>query len=185
MSAPTFDPKHAVVFDLARGATQDASRGRLVLVPASAINEVTRGFETVAKRLGTSIGKACGNRVAARLGGGDNVRRATIEAVVTELAGELSVAGIGLVSVERWGKALVVAVDNTSIDDDTLLASIVESSMSAAVGKQVFGITLTRQGGTARVLIASDVTCKKVKELLAGGTQWGEILGRLSAGGAT
>jgi hypothetical protein len=184
MTTPTFDPKHAVVFDLARGATQDASKGRLLLVPASAINEITRGFETVAKKLGTQIGKACGTRVAGRLGGGDNVRRATIEAVVTEIAGELSVAGVGLVSVERWGKALVVAIENTPLEDDNLLAAIVESSMSAAVSKQVFGVTLSRQGGTVRVLIASDVTCKKVRELLASGTAWGEVLARLSAGGA-
>jgi hypothetical protein len=183
MASPTFDPKHAVVFDLARGATHDASKGRLLLVPAAAVNDLVRGNEASAKRLGQSIGKTCGARVATRLGGGDSVRRASIEAVVTELAGELSIAGVGLVSLERWGKALVVAVENTSVDDDALLAGIVDGAMSAAVGKTVSGVVLSRQGGAARILIASEATCKRVRELLVGGTAWGEILGRLSAGG--
>ncbi len=183
MASPSFDPKHAVVFDLARGATHDASKARLLLVPANALSELVRGNEAQARRLGQSIGKACGTRVANRLGGGDSVRRASIEAVVTELAGELSVAGVGLVSLERWGKALVVAVENTAVEDDVLLAGIVDGAMSAAVGKQVAGATLVRQGGTARVLIASDATCKRVRELLASGTAWGDILGRLSTGG--
>ena len=185
MATPTFDPKHAVVFDLARGATEDASKARLLLVPANVLSELVHGAEAQAKRLGQSIGKACGTRVAARLGGGDSVRRASIEAVVTELAGELSVAGVGLVSLERWGKALVVAVENTSVDDDVLLASIVDGAMSAAVGRAVSGVTLVRQHGTARVLIGSESTCKRVRELLVGGTAWGDILARLSTGGAT
>ena len=183
MTSPTFDPKHAVVFDLARGATHDASKSRLLLVPATAVNELVHGNEAAARALGLAIGKACGTRVATRLGGGDSVRKATIEAVVTELAGELSIAGVGLVSLERWGKALVVAVENTSVEDDTLLASIVDGAMSSAVGRQVFGVTLSRHEGTARILIASEATCKRVQDLLAHGTTWGEILGRLSAGG--
>ena len=184
MAAPTFDPKHAIVFDLARGATHDASKGRLLLVPASALNDVVKGSEERARRLGNAIGKACGTRVAARLGGGDSVRKATIEAVVTELAGELSVGGVGLVTLERWGKALVVAVENCGVEDDFLLAGIVEGSLSSAVGKQVHSAVLSRQGGVARVLVSSEVTCKKVQGFLASGTPWGDILAKLSAGGA-
>jgi hypothetical protein len=184
MASPTFDPKHAIVFDLARGATQDASKGRLLLVPASAVNELVRGSPDKAKKLGLQIGKTCGTRVALRLGGGEAVHKATIEAVVTEIAGELSIGGVGVISLERWGKALVVGIDNSSVDDDAMLAGIIEGALSNAVGKQVSCVTLSRTNGTARVLVSSDATSKKVQAMLTSGTSWGEILARLSGGAA-
>src|SRR5437016_11541558 len=98
MAGPSFDPNGSVRFDLKSGAASDAKGQRLVLVPSASVESLD---EDAQQKLGNDLGRACGTRAAGRLGGDNGVRGAALENVVTHLAGELAVAGIGAVHVER------------------------------------------------------------------------------------
>ncbi|HVH42255.1 MAG TPA: hypothetical protein VM925_07915, partial [Labilithrix sp.] len=106
MPGPAFDPTGAVRFDMKSGAASDARGGRLVLLPASALEALERTTPGALAHLGSEVGRACGRRLAASLGGESGVRASTLEAVVTHLAGELAIAGLGAVHLERWGRAM-------------------------------------------------------------------------------
>src|SRR5689334_6399623 len=110
MAGPAFDPNGALRFDLTRGAASDARGARLVVMPAAALEAVERTHGPAIAALGAELGKACGTRVATRLGGDGGVRNAQLEVVVSHLAGELAIAGIGAVHLERWGRAMVIVV---------------------------------------------------------------------------
>src|SRR5215471_17478517 len=100
--ARSFDPARAVDFDLARGTVQGSTGERVVLVPASALDEMIRLLPAPdAARVARAIGVACGARVAERLGGTDAVRACDIELVTGHLAGELAMAGVGAIRLER------------------------------------------------------------------------------------
>src|SRR3954468_6304383 len=103
MAAPPFDPNGAVRFDLRAGAASDSRGARLVLVPSAVL--ATLGPDALTK-VGLAIGRACGERVASRLGGDGGVRNAPLEVVISHLAGELAIAGVGAIHVERWGRAM-------------------------------------------------------------------------------
>src|SRR5687767_663906 len=129
MPGPAFDPNHSVRFDLKRGAASDAKGARLVLVPTTAVEALEKSHPAAAAELGTELGRTCGARVAARLGGDSGVRNATLEVVVSHLAGELAVAGIGSVVIERWGRAMVLVVSHPCV----------ESSRDAFIGAVLAG----------------------------------------------
>src|SRR5262245_62648796 len=99
MAGPAFDPSGAVRFDIKNGTAADAKGGRLLVVPCSAVDALERAGGDAVTVLGAEIGRACGARVAGRLGGDAGVRAAQLEVVVSHLAGELAVAGVGAVQL--------------------------------------------------------------------------------------
>src|SRR5580698_7411325 len=101
MAAPSFDATHSIQFDLGRGNVRSGDE-QVLLVPANALASLTAVAPAEASQ---GLGRALGRRARARL---DDVAEASIEAVVTQLAGEAALAGIGSLSIERWGQALVV-----------------------------------------------------------------------------
>lgn len=185
-ATPIFDPTSAVRFDLSRGSAQDSGGGRLCLVPAAALSALTSAAGSSASTLfGRSVGEACGARVASRLGGNGGVGSARTEDVVTNIAGELSMAGFGLFSLERWGRALVVRLENTAVEDDVFLSAVVEGALAAATSRGVSCALLMREGSTVRLLVGNDATASKTRDLVANGVAWGEILSRLQTQGGT
>src|SRR5579884_2008265 len=107
MIGPSFDPTHAVRFDLPHGSVRTGADGdAAVLVPAAVLVEAARSAPVdVAERLGRGLGSAIGRRAAERMG---DPQKASVEDFVTQLAVEAALAGIGVLAVERWGRALVV-----------------------------------------------------------------------------
>jgi hypothetical protein len=132
MADLAFDPSEAVTFDLAYGHVHMDGAPNRVLVPSDAAGE-----EATAS-LGHAIGTAMGRRVAVRVGRGAEdrqsaVARATFELVVEHLAGELALAGLGSLSVERWGKAVVFVLDQSPLGErgDALLGETLQAAMQA------------------------------------------------------
>lgn len=176
MADPSFDPSGAVRFDLRSGSASDSRGARLVLVPSAALESL--GEEALAQ-IGEHIGKACGARVAARLGGDSGVRSASLEVAVAHIAGELAIAGIGAVHVERWGRALVAVVGNASIANEGFLAAVVSSALAAASGRDVSAASLGRQPGSpavVRLFVGSAATSARVGELAKSGKPYAEIV---------
>jgi len=179
MAGPAFDPNGAVRFDLEKGAASDAGGARLLLLPSSALQAL--GTDVLGK-LGRELGRACGARVATRLGGDTGVRGATIEVAASHLAGELAIAGVGAIHLERWGRAMVVVVANPSVADDAFVSEVLGGALSAASGREIAAALLSREGGTARYFLGSATTAERVRGLVAQRMGHAEILAALQGG---
>jgi hypothetical protein len=184
MPGPAFDPNGSVRFDLKRGAASDVKGARLVLVPSSAVEAMEQSHPAAATQLGAELGRACGARVAGRLGGDSGVRNATLEVVVSHLAGELAVAGIGSVVIERWGRAMVIVVTNPSVSGDVFIGAVLAGAIRGATSRDVATASLGKHQGAMRFFVGSKNTADKVSDLVARGTSHGEVLASIQGGAA-
>jgi hypothetical protein len=176
-----FDPTHAVTFDLAHG-TVTAGDQRHVLLSSAVVDDfVLIAGPEAAAAVGRAFGMVMGRRLAVRRGGTLGVRAASVDEVVTDIAGELAVAGLGAAALERWGRALVVVIDRPAVSDLPFLASIVEGMIDAATGSMALCTSLGRDGTLARFLIAGARSTGRAREMLAQGSAWGEVVARLQA----
>jgi uncharacterized protein YoaH (UPF0181 family) len=180
MAAPTFDSARAVRFDLVRGTVQAGGRDeRLLLVPAAALSTLvaaapSEAAETLARWLGTSIG----TRACERIG---DLAGASIDWFVTQLAGEAALAGVGALSIERWGRALVVVIERSPLTP-AVLVPLVAGALEAAGGRRVWCTALSHDDQATRVLVASQQAVERVRSWMASGSVWGEALAKLHAG---
>jgi hypothetical protein len=177
MASPAFDPNAAVRFDLKTGAASDAGGDRLLLVSASAIEAVERAHPEAAVLLGREAGHACGARVAARLGGAAGVRAAELESVVTHLAGELAVSGLGAMHLERWGRAMVLVLAHAPASSERFSGAVLAGALSAATGREVATASLGRDGAAMRFFVGSRATAARIGSLVAEGAEGAEGAG--------
>ncbi len=174
------DLTHAVRFDLPRGSVHGAGEERAVLLPTSVFAElVLAAGPEVAVSIALQMGEAMGKRVAQRLGGRDGVREATLEAMVTALAAEISLAGLGALSVERWGKAMVFVIHNVPAVEHKFLAALFEGAIASSTGSPAHCAVVASDSGGMRILVASATGINRVRGWIAQGTGWGEALVRL------
>src|SRR5689334_22347123 len=111
-----FDPSQALTFDLAHGLVHLEGAPSRLLVPADGLLVLARAAGPAAvATFGRSLGDAMGRRVASRLAEAEGVRAATVEVVVEHLGGELALIGLGSLGLERWGRALVMVVDQSPL----------------------------------------------------------------------
>ena len=180
--AASFDPTHAVRFDLPNGSVRAGGESgeRVLLVPTNALDDLVLSAPPEAvEALGRALGAAIGRRAALHV----SVNDAPIDVFVTQLAGEAAIAGVGALSIERWGRALVVVVEDSPLVG-TLLAPLVASAVEAASGRRVSCALLSRDEHAARVLLASDRGVAQVRKWIASGIPWGEALVKLHGGGS-
>lgn len=176
MPGPAFDPNGAVRFDLTNGSASDARGTKFVLVPSSALEALDRTTPGALAHIGSEVGRACGARILAKLGAESEVRAATLDVIVTHLAGELAIAGLGAVSLEQWGKALVVVLNSPNVNSDGFLAAALAGAVSVAAGRDVCMIPIGREGTTARFYIGTQQTMIRCRSLVSSGKTWMEIL---------
>jgi hypothetical protein len=179
MASSAFDPNGAVHFDMSSGAASDARGTRLVLMPAAALEALERTTPGALAHLGSEVGKACGARVAARLGGDKAVRSSTLEIVVSHLAGELAIAGLGVAHLERWGRALVIVVTNAGVASDGFMNAALAGALLAATGREVAIAPIGKDGTTVRYFVGAPPTVVKARGLVSQGKSWGDILAAL------
>jgi hypothetical protein len=182
MNHVPFDPSKAVTFDLARGLIQQEGAPSGVIVPAESLAALARAAGPEASRaFGRGVGEAIGRRVARGLSEVDGVRAAGVAAVVEHLGGELAMTGLGSLGVERWGRALVLVVDQSPLGagGDALLESVLAGALEAAVGERSAVIALAREGTRARFLVTGPSGADKVRAWLNEGISWGDALVRL------
>jgi hypothetical protein len=182
MAAPSFDATHAIQFDLGRGSVRSrAEQESILLVPASTLADLiaTAPIEA-AQAFGRALGAAIGRRARAGL---SDVTEASIEAVVAQLAGEAALAGMGVVSIERWGRAVVVLVEGSPLAS-SVLAPLVASALQTIFDRDIWCALLSGEGHPARILIASERGAERVRDWIASGVPWGAALTRLQGGTA-
>src|SRR5690606_36295904 len=179
-------------FDLAFGHIHLDGAPHRVMIPARALVKLCRaaGEEETAE-LAHGVGEAMGRRVALRLapdgsGDGDDgkarrqaaVRTAGLERVVAELAGEMAIAGMGCVSAERWGKALVLVLERSPFGDDgdDFVAAVLQSALQTMTASPARVVKLVRESERVRFLVVSGATVDAVRTRLDRGESWGAVL---------
>ncbi len=182
MSAPTFDSARAVRFDLSEGAVRAGSGSeRMVLAETAALGSLLDAAPpAAAEAYARATGAAIGKRAAARIGATGS---ASVEAFLVQLAGEVALGGLGVLSLERWGRAMVVVMEGTPLPA-ALLAPFVAAALEAAAGREVWCALLLRDGGVARVLVSNEKAVARARDWLAAGVAWGDVLGRLQGASA-
>jgi len=154
----------------------DAQGARLVLVPTNAFDAL--GDDALAT-FGTAVGRACGTRVAARLGGAASVRGGSLEVVISHLAGELALAGACSLEIERWGRAMLAVVKNEAVAKDAFSCALLSSAIGEAAGRAVFAVSVGREVSVSRFFIGSRETTERVRDLVAGGRSYGDVVATL------
>ncbi|MEJ7729974.1 MAG: hypothetical protein WKG00_12230 [Polyangiaceae bacterium] len=112
------------------------------------------------------------------------VRRASIEAVVEHLGGELALGGFGSLSLERWGRAMVLVVDHAPLGPagDVLLEAILEGALVACTGRSARVGLLHREESRARFFVGSAAAMARVQAQVRVGETWAEALVQLHDG---
>ncbi|EYF02192.1 hypothetical protein [Chondromyces apiculatus] len=206
MQGLRFDPAKAVTFDLENGLVHLEGAPARLLVPASALGVLCAAAGPEATlNFGRQLGRAMGRRLASRLGAAapsaadedpsagfrppvaaaedriQGVRAASLDTIVDHLGGEVALAGLGSLAIERWGEAMVMVLDQCPLDAeaDRLLEGVLEGALQAACGRPARALCIDRDASRARFLIASSVALERVRAWLAAGSSWGEALVRL------
>lgn len=178
---PRFDPTRAVVFDLAQGQLRDDEGTGRLNVPADALLRLCAAASSEARRdFGRGLGTDVGRRVRRRLG--DAAEAATPEAWVEHLGGELALLGLGNLHLERWGKALVVALAGAPRGADELLAAVIEGALQRALGRDVVAVPLASGEDRLRLALLNERAAGNTRRWLSEGASWSQVLERLHGG---
>lgn len=176
------DLTYAVRFDLPRGSVHGAGEERAVLLPASIFADlIFAAGPEVAVSIALQMGESMGKRVALRLGGRDAVRQATLEEMVTALAAEVSLAGLGALSLERWGKAMLFVLHNAPSIENKFLTALFEGALASSTGSAAHCGVVSSDAAGMRILVASANGLGRVREWIAQGSGWAEAIARLQA----
>ncbi len=180
-----FDPESSVTFDLTRGLVHVDGAPPGLLVPADALLAMARAAGTGAvAAFGRSLGTGVGRRAARRLAAGAGA--ASVETAIEHLGGELALAGLGSLGLERWGQAAVLVIDGSPLEaeGDALIEAVLAGAVEAATERAVHVACIGRDGARARFFLGSAAGVAKVRAWLADGLPWGEALARLHSGRA-
>lgn len=181
MDTTSFDPSRAVVFDLNRGQVILDGGAAALVIPVEALAQLCAGLDAAAVRqFGTLLGRHAGGRVRGRLSA---AVVPTLEVMVDHLGGEMSLAGLGSLVMERWGQALVARIESCPLaQGHELMSAYIEAAVEAAVGREVTALALERGASSIRLLLCSKAASMKVKAWLVGGMSWGDALATLHQG---
>lgn len=176
-------------FDLAEGLVHLGGEARIVL-PASLILTIV-GAATIEMRetLGLALGKSIGRVATIRMKEGDfaapwTLVEASPEAALSELAASWALAGLGGLGMERWGKALVMTVDNSPLgpEGDDFVALVLTCALREATERRVFVTLLERVRSRVRLFVGNERAVSKLRAALEERTPWAEVLSALQAG---
>ena len=184
MPQSTFDPARSVTFDLATGSVHLAAGEPQVLVSASVVSALA-GSTAHARRLGRIIGSEIAGRAGLRQAASvASLRALSLGEAVDLIGGEFALLGLGNLRAERWGDALLFAIDPCALDErgDELVAGIVEGAVSIAAGRELAAAVIEREERTIRVLVCNESAKEKAEDLRVEGLPFTEIVYRLQEG---
>lgn len=186
MSEPTFDPAQSLKIDLSRGQlTLQGSSGRILVPTDGLIDLLAASSPEVISAFGAGMGTDIGRRISERLGSA--IERASVELYLEHLGGELALTGLGALSVERWGRALVLCIEGArdAAAIEALLVALIEAAIQRSLSRDVAVLRLLREAGNLRLLIAGKHARSQVEGWVNAGVPTSEILTRLHQLGST
>jgi hypothetical protein len=177
-------------FDLAEGLVQLGGQARIVL-PASIVLAIVGAATAEARSaFGRAIGESIGHVAIIRMKEEDFAAPlalvdASPEAALSELAAAWALAGLGGLGMERWGRALVMTVDNSPLgrEGDDLLELALEGALETATGRHVRVTRIERARSKLRFFVGNAKAVAKVKSLVAKDTPWADALSMLHSDG--
>lgn len=173
-----FDPVDYYAFDLARGAVHTRHGERVLILSADVmgplVSTAARHGDLTAIR---SLGKHIGEDAVRSLG--DDARRGAPEAVLGHVSGTLALLGWGVLSLERWGNALVLSLaGEPPLDPDRLgLAALLGGVLTTLGGRDVACVPIA---GGARFVIVHPSIAETVWGWAKEGAELGQIVARLT-----
>lgn len=179
---PRFDPTRAIVYDLARGQLRDDEGASRLNLPVHLLVRLCESAGPDAARdFGYSLGDELGRRIADRMG--DGRTSASIEDWTEHLGGQLALVGLGNLSIERWGKALVLRVAGIPNGTLSLLESVLSGCIQRGLGRQAAVVGFER-GTEAEYLVLSGEAADRARHLARDGASLGHIVEELHKGAA-
>lgn len=181
-------------FDLAEGLVRLGGEAR-VLLPASVLLSIVGAATGDARRaFGRALGESIGHVATIRMKEEDFAAPlalvdASPEAALSELAAAWALAGLGSLGMERWGRALVMSIDNSPLgrEGDELLEVVLEGALESATERRVHVLRVDRNRIKSRFFVGNANAVAKVRALLEQNTPWADALSTLhtsSGGGA-
>jgi hypothetical protein len=179
---PRFDPTRAIIYDLARGQLKDEEGAARVNLPVHLLLRLCEeAGEEASRDFAHSLGSEIGRRIRDRMG--DAAMKATIESWTEHLGGQFALIGLGDLSVERWGRALVVRITGAPQGSQQLLGLILGSALQRALGRQPVPIAFNDPESVS-FLIVSHAAAAKAYVLAAQGQGLGQVVEALHRGAA-
>lgn len=182
MTTPRFDPSRSILVDLARGQLRDDEDAARVNLPAHLLSRLCeQAGEHATRDFSSALGTELGRRIKDRLG--NAVEKATTEEWVEHLGGQLALVGLGDLSMEQWGKALVLRVVGSPAGLTEVVSGVLCGTLSRALGRNISTVSFESEDGTA-FLILTQSAAEKVQKLADAGAGLGEAVDQLHRGAA-
>jgi hypothetical protein len=179
MDEPRFDPGGFWEFHLSGGAVRTRAGRRVVVLPEDVAAPLLRlALAQGDERLLAQLGAALGAEAVETLGG--DVETRSPETVVGHLKSVVALFGLGRLSLERWGDALVLTLDGAPPLPADALGALLGGLLGALGGADARCIP-TQDGRF--VVVHADVAAA-VRAWAAEGAAPGVIAARLAPAGA-
>jgi hypothetical protein len=182
MNTPRFDPSRSIVVDLAHGQLMDdEGTARLNLPAHHLVRLCEQAGEAAARDFSMALGTDLGRRIVDRLG--DLKERASVEDWVEHLGGQLALVGLGDLTSEQWGKALVLRVKGSPKGLTQIISNVLTGALSRALGRAVAMVPFERNDDAA-FLVLSPASARKIQQLAHDGVALGQAIDQLHEGAA-
>lgn len=173
-------------FDLAEGIVRLGGEARVVL-PASVVLSIVGAATDEARRVfSRALGESIGQVATIRMKEQDfatplSLVDASPEAALSELAASWALAGLGGLGMERWGRALVMTVDNSPLgrEGDELLEAALEGALESATERRVHVTRIERVGSQLRFFVGNANAVTKVRAFVARDIPWADAVSML------
>jgi len=179
---PRFDPTRAIVYDLSRGQLRDDEGQARLNLPYFLLERLCDHAGAEATReFGSSLGGEIGRRIRDRLGSGAD--QANIGVWAEHLGGHVALLGLGDLSLERWGRALVVRIAGSPSGATALLSAVVAGALQRGLGRSVQTVSFPLEDAVA-LLVLSQQTAERARSLREAGESLGRVVEELHRGAA-
>lgn len=176
MDEPRFDPGGFWEFHLNGGAVRTREGRRVIVMPEDVAGPLVRlALDQGDQVLLSEIGAALGAEAAATLG--EDLGERSPETVLGHAASVVALFGLGRLSLERWGDAVVASLSGAPALHGEALAALLGGLFSALGGMEVGCAAL---GDGRFVLVHPDVV-DAVRGWVAEGADLGAVAARLAA----
>ncbi len=177
-----FDPSRALVFDLTHGQLRDDEGTARLNIPALSLLRLCEQAGTDAQKdFARSLGTDIGRRIADRLG--RSASDAPLHTWASHLGGHLALVGLGDLSLQLWGQALVISVAGIPTGGTQLVGHVLSAALQRGLGKTAELVAFEQESSTS-FLVVSSSTASKVSEMISNGVSLGEVIERLHKGAA-
>ncbi|MCH2108370.1 MAG: hypothetical protein MK135_03510 [Polyangiaceae bacterium] len=179
---PRFDPTRAIIYDFARGQLKDDEERPRLNLPCDLLLRLCHDAgEEAAVNFASELGTEMGRRILDKMG--PDAEAASLEQWVEHLGGQLALLGLGNLALERWGKALVLRVQEHPPGAAGLAAHVLMSALQRGLSRDVGFVPFAEETATAFLVLSPD-SAEKAQEWALEGSTMSQVIENLHQGAA-